>query len=687
MLFFKSFSLRQRVISIAAVPMVGIVCLAGFGAFTERQNVVEARRTDTAIQNIAPMTDLITELQRERGATSGYVTSQGRRFGDLMKKQRELVNEALPMLRKTVAATAFSSVSPLVAAEWDKVEEHFARLSSIRGHADAMTMPGQEIANYFTTTIGHLVNVLEATQHLRNTGPIARGLILHSNLIRAQEAAGVERATGMNGLSGVSGAFDVAVFRRFMQLHAEQNLLVGYLRRNASAAQIAILDDKLGGAVSEDVATARNAVFAAVVSRAPLTVDAMEWWRASTLRIDRFAEAERLWVKDLEAIAAAEKAGAEQRFMLTLVSAIGFLLLTLLVIFIVARDTIRLIGGVTNSMQRLTEGTTDVVLTAEGRPDEIGAMTRAIRMFRDSLVEKARIERVAATQKQSAEEDKRRTLAAFASDFERSVNGAAQEMSSRSAQMLEAARSMSTATGKAASHAMTVADASAEATANVQAVAAASEEMAVTLSAFAEDVRNAADKAQAAVAEATNVTMKVESMETSARAIGDIVTLISSIAQQTNLLALNATIEAARAGESGRGFAVVAAEVKALASQTAAATEQISQSITGLQSDTGGVVTAITQISGIVEALNSGAARMAGAIDQQTDATRHIAQSTARAAAGAQGVSSTITEISGSTADAETTADQAFKAAQSLSEQAAVLQGAARTFLDRVKAA
>ena len=158
-------------------------------------------------------------------------------------------------------------------------------------------------------------------------------------------------------------------------------------------------------------------------------------------------------------------------------------------------------------------------------------------------------------------------------------------------------------------------------------------------------------------------------MSKAAARIGDVVELINTIAGQTNLLALNATIEAARAGEAGRGFAVVASEVKALAEQTAKATGEIGQQITGIQAATEDSVNAIKEISGTIERLSEISSTIAAAVEEQGAATQEISRNVQQAAQGTQQVSSNITDVQRGASETGSASSQVLSAAQSLSER------------------
>ena len=191
----------------------------------------------------------------------------------------------------------------------------------------------------------------------------------------------------------------------------------------------------------------------------------------------------------------------------------------------------------------------------------------------------------------------------------------------------------------------------------------------------------------ASIRQARNTTDRVSELAKAASRIGDVVELINTIAGQTNLLALNATIEAARAGEAGRGFAVVASEVKALAEQTAKATGQIGQQISGIQSATHDSVTAIREISGTIEKLSEIFSTIAAAVEEQGAATQEIARNVQQAAQGTHEVSSNITDVQRGASDTGSASSQVLLAAQSLSKDSNRLKLEVGKFLDTVRAA
>jgi methyl-accepting chemotaxis protein len=232
-----------------------------------------------------------------------------------------------------------------------------------------------------------------------------------------------------------------------------------------------------------------------------------------------------------------------------------------------------------------------------------------------------------------------------------------------------------------------VAAASEEASTNVQSVASATEELTSSVNEISRQVQESARMANEAVGQARKTNGRIDELSKAAARIGDVVELINTIAGQTNLLALNATIEAARAGEAGRGFAVVASEVKALAEQTAKATGEIGQQITGIQAATQESVSDIREISGTIEKLSEISSTIAAAVEEQGAATQEISRNVQQAAEGTMQVSSNITDVQRGASETGSASSQVLSAAQSLSGDSNRLKREVGKFLDSVRAA
>ena len=344
--------------------------------------------------------------------------------------------------------------------------------------------------------------------------------------------------------------------------------------------------------------------------------------------------------------------------------------------------------ALTAAMEKLAGGDFSVVLPGLGRKDEVGEVAGAVEKFKIVSEQKAREEAEAKMrQDQIAAEQRKSEMRRLADSFEGAVGEIVGTVSSASNE-LEASASTLTSTAERTQELTTlVAAASEEASTNVQSVASATEELSSSITEISRQVQESARVASEAVGQARSTTERVSELSRAATRIGDVVELINTIAGQTNLLALNATIEAARAGEAGRGFAVVASEVKALAEQTAKATGEIGQQISGIQSATQESVGAITEISATIEKLSEISSTIAAAVEEQGAATQEISRNVQQAAHGTHQVSANITDVQRGASETGSASSQVLSAAQMLSSDSARLKLEVGKFLETVRAA
>ena len=390
-----------------------------------------------------------------------------------------------------------------------------------------------------------------------------------------------------------------------------------------------------------------------------------------------------------EMVARAEVLADEARNVL--IRNAGALLATIL---FVALGLLALFGGVlgpiramTATMRALADGDVSVEIPASGYRNEIGAMAAAVLVFKDNLIRSRALEAETARVRAEAEAQRKAGLRQMAEAFERAVGGIIGLVSSSAIELQTTAQSLTTTATQTASQSTTVAAAAEQATTNVNTVAAAAEQLGVSVQEIGRQVDGSTRLAQGAVAEAGQTGALVQELSSAVARIGDVVGLISSIASQTNLLALNATIEAARAGQAGRGFAVVASEVKALAEQTARATDEISGQIARVQASTGEAVTAIGSITVRIQEINGMATSSAAAVEEQGAATQEIVRNVGQAAQGAGEVTSNITGVAAAADETGKAASQVLGAATELSRQSEHLSAEVARFLDTVRAA
>ncbi len=345
------------------------------------------------------------------------------------------------------------------------------------------------------------------------------------------------------------------------------------------------------------------------------------------------------------------------------------------------------IQGVAAKMQSLADGNFSIELPEVEHVDEIGQMTRAVKIFRDRMVEGERLREEREGLKARSANQRKLDMCKLADDFEGTVGEIIRTVSSSAIKLEMSAGTLTITADRSQELTTTVASASEEASVNVQSVASAAEEMASSVIEISRQVQESARIANAAVDQAQLTDVQVGKMADAAARIGEVVNLISSIAGQTKLLALNATIEAARAGEAGQGFAVVAAEVKELAEQTARATEEISGHVDGIQQATGGSVVAIKEIGQTIAKIAEISSFVASAVEEQGAATQDISRSVQEAAQGTVQVSSNIIDVKRGAVETGAASLEVLSAARSLSEFSSRLNVEVDQFLISVRSA
>ncbi|MEN3213497.1 HAMP domain-containing methyl-accepting chemotaxis protein [Methylorubrum populi] len=384
-----------------------------------------------------------------------------------------------------------------------------------------------------------------------------------------------------------------------------------------------------------------------------------------------------------EAAAQAERTG-----FITLVAApAAALVIALATAFWIIRTQIqRPLYRLKATMQALADDGLDVTVPFTARRDEVGEMAGTIARFQAALIEKRGLDH-AARQRLAADGARGARLDAATQAFEDETRRAVADLADSALAMRDAADRLRETAGDTTLRAGEVAGASEQSAGVVDSIAGAAEELSGSAQSIGERVRHASRIAEAAMRDASGLETTVSALARAAEEVGAVVTLIRNVAEQTNLLALNATIEAARAGEAGRGFAVVAGEVKALAGQTAAATDRIAAQVAAIQQAAGSTSGAIGEIGQTIAQLSLIAAEVAAAAEQQGQASHEIARSIAGAAADARTVSESIGGVRAAAASNEARSDEVRSGAGRVGEGSAALQAAIATFLERVHAA
>jgi methyl-accepting chemotaxis protein len=390
--------------------------------------------------------------------------------------------------------------------------------------------------------------------------------------------------------------------------------------------------------------------------------------------------------RDREIARAGVKLDQQKLTLMTALLVVAFA--GIVVSFLIGRNISRPVVAMSKAMRELAVGNFDVQLPGLDRRDEVGQMAHAIEDFKLQAIAKAERETAEREEKNREMAAARRTeLYNLAGSFEAAVGNIIENVSAASSELENSAVILTRSSAATQQLSTVVAAASEETSANVQSVASATEEMASSINEIGRQVADSNRIATQAVEQAGKTDGRIAELSLAASRIGDVTKLISTIAEQTNLLALNATIEAARAGDAGRGFAVVAQEVKALASQTAKATSEISAQIAAMQAATQDSVVAIKEIYGTIGRVSEIAAAIAAAIEEQGAATQEIARNVQQAALGSTQVATSIADVNRGAGDTGSASSQVLSSAQLLSNENKRLKAEVVKFLATVRAA
>jgi methyl-accepting chemotaxis protein len=391
----------------------------------------------------------------------------------------------------------------------------------------------------------------------------------------------------------------------------------------------------------------------------------------------------RVYVERGRKIAAQSELNRELSFVLTCLGGVALLLVVAGVV-IIARSIARPLSVITATIKQVADGAEHVQVPHTGRADEIGALARAIKIFQEAMERNRKLNSQVSADSQAREERSRHTEASVEA-FRQTIGAVLKNVNDNASAMRKVAETISRVTSDANDRAVAAAGATTQASGNVSAVAGATEELSASVQEIGRQVRQSANAVEQTGQRTDKSITEIESLAAATQRIDGVLQLIQAIAEQTNLLALNATIEAARAGDAGRGFAVVAHEVKALAGQTAKATEEIGQNVGMIQSSTRNAVDAVREIGGAVREINDITSAIAGAVGQQDAATREISANAQSAAEGNETLVTNIASLRDAIGETNTAASSVLTASSELTATAETLSREVEKFFQNLR--
>ncbi len=671
-----------------AIGVLGLAFLVAAGQVLKESNdraatMAQLRDLATFVTQIS---NLVHEVQKERGASAVFVGSKGAQLGPELAAQRlqvDRVHVAFDDARGRLdPASAGPSAMQALADALDAVGQLPARRQAISQFA----ISAPESNAYFTSTIGKLIDVAIQLSTASSNADVTNAISAYTSFMLGKERAGQERASGAAGIA--VGKFEPVVYRRFVSQKALQDSYFTTFKALATPGQRALFDRTMAAEVVTTVDRMRQIAYDGGLDGRMDGVQGAAWYQATTARINLLKTVEDALAADLNQAAVGIEAAARRDLEIagavvgaTLLAALGLALL-------IVRDITRPLLRLSRAMQKLGAGDLEIAIPGHDRGDEIGQIARSVDAFKRGRIEAERLraEQVSRDE-QALATARRQAMVGLADTLERTVEHVVDSVFLASTDMRSSAEALTTTTEEASSRAAAVAAAAEQMSRNVQTVAAASEELASSTVEIGRQVAHSSRIAGVARAAVDDTNRTVAGLADAAQRIGAVIQLISDIAGQTNLLALNATIEAARAGAEGKGFAVVAAEVKALATQTARATGEVAEQVSAIRARSGEAVVAMQRVGDIVGEMNAVAGTIAAAVEAQGTATQDIARNVQQAAAGTSEVTANIHDISAAAGRTGSAAHHVLTAAGALATNGETLRAAVTEFVGSVRAA